>query len=87
MWYKIKSYPKYKSVCGRVVKSSGFSPSLTSLTALSEVRFPTVLDSPAIFSLKILNWCTVYQLFIADLLYFIISGVHIWTPDYISSSN
>ena len=66
---------QYKSVCGRVVKSSGLSSALSSglSSAPLQVRVSTVLDSPIIFFSVILNYSTVSQLFIADLLYFIIS--------------
>ena len=43
------------------------------ITAPLQLRVLTVLDSPIIFFSVILKHSTVYQLFIADLLYFIIS--------------
>ena len=66
---KIKSPLKYKSVCGRVAKPSGVSTTLSSHNRSIE---GSSLNSPIIFSI-ILNKNTVSQLFIADLLYFIIS--------------
>ena len=70
---KIKSSLKYTSVCGRVVKPSALSTVLSSYncsirgSGLDGARFAHH------FFPIILNQCNVSQLFIADLLYFIIS--------------
>ena len=69
---RIKSPLKYKSVCGRVVKPSSLSTALSSYNRSITGSSPDGVDSPIIlfgnFQLK----CCL-PVFIADLLYFIVS--------------
>ena len=70
---KIKSSLKYKSVCGRVVKPSGLSTTLTSYNR--SIRGSSLDGARFTHHFFVYNFelSTVSQLFIADLLYFIIS--------------